>query len=133
MRTLIRICARLGLSAIFVYTGYGMFNNAERYAKRAAAAIPMLPDDPIIAKVQGGAMMGLGSMLALGVLPKLSARLLALTLIPNTVIGHPFWKAKTPEERRPQLIEFLKNLGLFGGLLYVTADKRTKHESDAED
>lgn len=133
MRTLIRFAGRLGLSAIFVYAGYGMFNNAERYAKQAAAAVPLLPDDPMIAKVQGGAMMALGSTLALGILPKLSARLLALTLIPNTVIGHPFWKAQKPEDRRSQIIQFLKNLGLFGGLLYVTSDKRTKPQPESED
>jgi uncharacterized membrane protein YphA (DoxX/SURF4 family) len=66
------------------------------------------------------------STLALGILPKTSARLLALTLIPNTFVGHPFWKAQKPEDRRSQLVHFLKNAGLFGGLLYVSADKRTE-------
>ena len=56
----------------------------------------MLPEDPKIAKAHGAAMMGAGSTLALGILPKMSARILALTLIPNTFIGHPFWKAKSP-------------------------------------
>ena len=126
MRTLIRTAGRLCLSAIFVYSGYGMINNSERYAKRAAAALPMLPDDPMIAKVQGATMMVAGSTLALGILPKMSARVLALTMIPNTLVGHPFWKSESPEDRRSQLVHFLKNAGLFGGLLYVSADKRTE-------
>ena len=125
MRTLIRTAGRLCIASIFVYTGYGMINNAERYAKRAAAALPMLPDDPMIAKAHGATMMVAGSTLALGILPRMSARVLALALIPNTYIGHPFWKSETPEDRRGQLIHFLKNAGLFGGLLYVSADKRT--------
>jgi uncharacterized membrane protein YphA (DoxX/SURF4 family) len=125
MRTLIRTVGRLFISGIFVYSGYGMINNSERYAKLAAAALPV-PEDPMIAKAQGATMMVAGSTLALGILPKTSARLLALTLIPNTFVGHPFWKAETPEDRRSQLVHFLKNAGLFGGLLYVSADKRTE-------
>ena len=69
----------------------------------------MLPEDPRLAKVQGAAMMGAGSTFALGILPKTSARILALTLIPTTFIGHPFWKSAKPEDRRPQLVHFLKN------------------------
>src|SRR5580704_1769340 len=126
MRTLIRTAGRFLLAGIFVYSGYGMFSHPERYATRAAAALPMLPDDPMLPKVHGAIMIGAGSTFALGILPRMSARILALTLIPNTIVGHPFWKAEKPEDRRPQLIHFLKNLGLFGGLLYVSADKRTK-------
>jgi uncharacterized membrane protein YphA (DoxX/SURF4 family) len=80
--------------------------------------------------VQGAIMIGAGSTLALGILPKTSARLLALTLIPNTIIGHPFWKSEKPEDRRSQIIQFLKNAGLFGGLIYISADKRTKPQPE---
>jgi putative oxidoreductase len=125
MRTLIRTAGRLCISAIFVYTGYGMINNAERYAKRAAAAVPMLPEDPMVARAHGATMMVAGSTLALGIVPRMSARVLALTMIPNTLIGHPFWRSESPEDRRTQLVHFLKNIGLFGGLLYLSADKRT--------
>ena len=128
MRTLIRTAGRLALAGIFVYSGYGMVNNAERYSARASAALPMLPDDPRIPRIHGAIMLGAGSTFALGILPKTSARLLALTLIPNTFVGHPFWKAEKPEDRRLQLVHFLKNLGLFGGLLYASADKRTAPE-----
>jgi putative oxidoreductase len=130
MRRLSRTVGRFLLSGIFIYSGYGMINGAERYAKQASAAVPMLPEDPMIPKVQGAIMIGAGSTLALGILPKTSARLLALTLIPNTLIGHPFWKSEKPEDRRPQIIQFLKNAGLFGGLLYITADKRTNPQPE---
>ena len=113
-----------------MYSGYGMLQSAERYAKVASNALPMLPEDPRLAKAQGAAMLGAGTTLALGILPKTSARILALTLIPATFIGHPFWKSDKPEDRRPQLVHFLKNLGLFGGLLYVSADKRTRPEPE---
>jgi uncharacterized membrane protein YphA (DoxX/SURF4 family) len=130
MRTLIRTAGRFLLAGIFVYSGYGMINNAERYAKQASAALPMVPEDPRLPKVLGATMIGAGATFALGILPKMSARILALTLIPNTIVGHPFWKAETPADRRGQMIHFLKNAGLFGGLLYVSSDKRTKPEPE---
>jgi putative oxidoreductase len=125
MRTLIRTAGRFLLAGIFVYSGYGMIQGADRYAKLASTALPMLPEDPKIAKVHGAIMLGAGTTFALGVLPRMSARVLALTLIANTIVGHPFWKAEKPEDRRPQLVHFLKNVGLMGGLLYASADKRS--------
>jgi putative oxidoreductase len=127
MGMLTRAAGRALISGIFVYSGYGMLNNAERDAKRAAEALPMLPEEPRLAQAQGAAMLVAGSTLALGILPRLSARILLLTMIPNTYIGHPFWKAK-PEERRSQFVHFLKNLGLVGGLLYISAGRRSKAE-----
>ena len=123
MGMLTRAAARALLAAIFVYSGYGMFNNSERYAKLASAAVPMLPEEPMLAKAQGATMLVAGTTLGLGILPKLSARILALTMLANTYIGHPFWKAEKPEDRRPQLVHFLKNVGLVGGLLYVSAGR----------
>jgi len=117
MRMLTRTASRFLLSGIFIYSGYTMFTNAERYAKQAAKAVPMLPEEPMLAKAHGATMAVAGSTFALGILPGLSARILALTLITNTYIGHPFWAATKPEDRRPQLIHFLKNAGLLGGLL----------------
>jgi putative oxidoreductase len=129
---LTRTAGRTLLAGIFVYSGYGMINNADRYAKQAAKALPMLPEEPMLAKAQGAVMIGAGSTLALGILPKLSARLLALTLITSTYIGHPFWKAEKPEERRPMLIQFLKNAGLFGGLLYISSQKRKQQQQQQQ-
>src|SRR3984957_8031200 len=131
MGFLTRTAARTMLSGIFIYSGYGMVNNAERYAKQASKVLPMLPDEPMLARAHGITMLAAGSTFALGIFPKLSARILALTLITNTYVGHQFWKAEKPEDRRPQLIHFLKNVGLFGGLLYVSSDKRS-HQRDED-
>lgn len=122
------------LSGIFLYSGYRMVNHSEQYAKQASAALPMLPEEPMLAKAHGVTMLVAGSTFALGIFPKLSARILALTLITNSYVGHAFWKIEKPEERRPQIIHFLKNAGLFGGLLYVSSDRRSqKREADSDD
>ncbi len=54
-------------------------------------------------------------------------------MIPNTFIGHPFWKQEKPEDRRTHLVHFLKNVGLLGGLLYASADKRTKPQPQPDE
>jgi hypothetical protein len=51
-----------------------------------------------------------------------AAVLLAGSLLPTTLAGHAFWKPETPADRAAQLTQFLKNVGLFGGLLLAAVD-----------
>jgi hypothetical protein len=46
---------------------------------------------------------------------------LAAGLVPATYVQHPFWSA-APEDKQAQQANFLKNLGLLGGLLIAAAD-----------
>jgi uncharacterized membrane protein YphA (DoxX/SURF4 family) len=63
-----------------------------------------------------------GLALATGRLPRLSALVLAGSLVPTTVVGHPFWAESEPTVRTGQRVHFAKNLGLLGGLLLAVAD-----------
>jgi uncharacterized membrane protein YphA (DoxX/SURF4 family) len=77
-------------------------------------------------KIDALVKIGAGAALALGKLPRLSAALLAASLVPTTLAGHPFWELDDPKERSAQRIQFLKNLGLLGGLLLASADTEGK-------
>jgi putative oxidoreductase len=44
-------------------------------------------------------------------------------LIPTTVVGHAFWQEPEVTGRKNQQVQFLKNLGLIGGLLLVLTEK----------
>lgn len=123
MRAVLRVTGRALISGIFVNSGLGMLKQPERYAKLAAAAFAV-PDEPMLARAYGGTMLAAGTSLALGIRPRLSAAVLALALTSNTYVGHAFWKAENEEARRPQLIHFLKNVGLLGGLLVVAGERR---------
>ncbi len=68
-------------------------------------------------QLNGIAQLAGGLLLAPGHFTRPSAAVLAGTLIPTTVAGHPFWSVKDPAERRGHEVHFLKNLGLLGGLL----------------
>ncbi len=127
MFDVVHIIGRVSLSAVFISAGVDMMRKPERSTRRAAEALG-LPDEPMIGRLHGATMVTAGSALALGIAPSLSALTLALTLVPTTYVGHPYWKEPDPELRRGQRNQFLKNLGLFGGLL-LTALKERNHQS----
>ena len=44
----------------------------------------------------------------------------------SRIVGHPFWKDEPGSAREHNAIQFLKNLGLIGGLLMVLTEKVTE-------
>ena len=63
-----------------------------------------------------------GLTLATGRAPRLSAALLAATLVPTTAAAHRFWEIDDKEERTQQQMHFFKNVSLFGGLVIAAGD-----------
>jgi putative oxidoreductase len=129
----VRRIARPLLAATFVSGGVEAYRHP---APRAKAAAPMvdkfapqlgLPNDPeLLVRANGAAMAAAGSLLALGRFPRLSATVLALTIIPTTYVGHQFWTVEDPAQRKQQLLHFLKNAGLLGGVLLAAVDTEGK-------
>jgi uncharacterized membrane protein YphA (DoxX/SURF4 family) len=76
-------------------------------------------------RINAGVMVGAGALFGLGRLPRLSALLLSGTMVPTTAAGHRFWEAEGAN-RQQQLIHFLKNVGLVGGLLLAAVDTEGK-------
>jgi uncharacterized membrane protein YphA (DoxX/SURF4 family) len=127
--SLIRRVARPMLAATFVVGGLDQLRHP---AKQAAKLAPLaqkaapalhLPDDPeLLVRANGAAMVGAGTLFAMGRMPRMSATVLAATLAPTTYVGHPFWQAQDAATRAQQRTAFLKNLGVLGGLLLATVD-----------
>jgi uncharacterized membrane protein YphA (DoxX/SURF4 family) len=121
------------LSAIFVSSGVKVLLNpgsraesASRVTDRVGPLIekmdPRLPSDTLsLVRLKAGADVVAGLLLATGHLTRPAAATLAVNLIPTTVAGHPFWSLPK-EQRAAQQVQFLKNLGLLGGLLLAAAD-----------
>src|SRR3981081_2443914 len=122
--------ARPMLAGVFIAGGVDVLANPEPRAKlagpvvdRVAASVPFAPTDPKAAVTLNAAVhIGAGSMLAVGVLPRLAALALAISLVPTTLAGHRFWEAVEPAERSRQRTQFLKNSAILGGLLVVALD-----------
>ena len=68
-------------------------------------------------------MLGAGVALALGLWPRLAAAVLAGSLVPTTLAGHPYWRVEDPAMRRQQRVHFFKNVGLFGGALLMLSER----------
>jgi putative oxidoreductase len=126
---LLRLGARTSLSVIFVRSGYRMVRDPSRQVALAEKVLPMIPNLDTLARAQAAAMVVGGVALAAGIAPRLAATALAATLIPATYIGHQFWTVEDPAARQQQLTHFMKNVGLFGGLLYIATDSRGSHHN----
>jgi putative oxidoreductase len=63
-----------------------------------------------------------GLALIRGTTPRLASLGLIASLVPTTVVGHPFWSEKDPQAKAQQQLHFFKNLGILGGLLLSTTD-----------
>jgi putative oxidoreductase len=118
------------LASVFVVQGLDTFQHPEKVAKLAepvvrpvADRVAVVPDQTEQAvRLNGAIQAAAGATLGLGVLPRLSALVLAGTLIPTTLAGHRFWEQEDPQERARQRIHFLKNVTMMGGLLIAAAD-----------
>jgi uncharacterized membrane protein YphA (DoxX/SURF4 family) len=62
-------------------------------------------------------------LLATGHATRPAALLLAGSLVPTTLAGHAFWDIQDPQQRAMQRVQFMKNLGLMGGLLLAALDR----------
>lgn len=133
--TLVRRVARPLLAAVFVSSGLDTLRNP---GPRAAVAKPFLDkaspllskaglagDDMLLVRANAVAQIAGGALLALGPLSRVGALILAGSTIPTTVAGHPFWQKADPKERAAQKVQFLKNVGLLGGLLLAAAGTPT--------
>jgi putative oxidoreductase len=111
-----KLLGRICLSAIFLFAGIGKLVNYEGTLQyMASAGITMTPFFLIAAaavEILGGLSLLLGYKIRFGAL------MLLLFLIPTTLIFHNFWTLQGAD-RQAQLVEFLKNLAIFGGLLFV--------------
>lgn len=109
------------LGVIFVSGGSNTFINPDGRAEKVAA---MGISSSRQATILNGAIMTVaGTLLSLSLMPKLAALALLGTLVPTTIVGHPFWKEETPAGRANQRTHFYKNLAMIGGLLLVLVEK----------
>ena len=61
--------------------------------------------------------------LALGIYPRLAALALVVFLVPTTLVAHAFWQVAGTAPYTPQLLNFLKNTAMMGGLLFIGATR----------
>ncbi|MBI2743865.1 MAG: DoxX family protein [Chlamydiales bacterium] len=136
MKTLFAVLGRILLSLIFILSGIGKifdWPGTESYLINALCdllnytqsivwaqdllqmAIPVTPQLLIVATIFE--LLG-GVMMFFGIQVRFAAFLLSAFLIPVTLTFHHFWFLEGPD-RQLQMIMFLKNLSILGGLFYI--------------
>ncbi|MBW3604543.1 MAG: DoxX family protein [Actinobacteria bacterium] len=125
---MIRFARRALLSAIFLSSSVNVIQNAEQMTAPAEAL--GLPEPEQFVRLHGAVNLLGGLMLALGIKPKLAAWALVGNLIPTTLGGHRFWEEDSEEGKMGQMVHFLKNVSLLGGLLTAIAAERMTDEDD---
>ena len=91
--------------------------------QRAAPGLPVPSNPATWVRINGVVQIVGAGLLASGRFPRLAATVLAGSLVPTTVAGHPFWKESDPRARAAQRIHFFKNVSTTGGLLMVALDR----------
>jgi putative oxidoreductase len=129
-----RLFARPMLASMFVVGGLDSVRNAATKAEAAAPVtekvapllqkvVPQLPSDPAtLVRLNGAVQVLAGLGLATGRAPRLSAAVLAASLVPTTAAGHRFWEKSDPAERAANRIHFFKNVSMLGGLVIASGD-----------
>ena len=119
IRPSVAILARLLIVAIFLANGFGIVDQSFPVHEMIARGIPAHIALSLV--VLGRAIQivaGVG--LALGRYPRISALALIVFLIPATLVAHSFWAAPS-QLVQIQLVNFLKNLSMIGGLLFIAS------------
>jgi putative oxidoreductase len=138
--TAIRLIARPMLASVFFVGAAGALKNAPNLAakasrvtekvvplaQRAAPGAPIPTDPVMIVRANAVVQIAAAAALATGRLPRLSSAVLAASLLPTTVAGHPFWREEDPAVKNTQRLNFFKGISLVGGLIIAGVDTEGK-------
>lgn len=117
-RDILALAGRILLVLIFLLSGMsklsGWSGTVGYLASKGIPAIPMFLSLAIIIEVVGAVSVVLGYQARWGAL------ILFLYLIPVTLIFHNFW-ALNGQLREIQMINFMKNISIMGGLLLIAS------------
>jgi putative oxidoreductase len=112
------VIARFLVALIFLLNGLGIIDQtipAKEMVERGAPAA-IVPFAMLAGRlVETAAGVGL----ALGVFPRWCAFALFAFLVPATFVSHSFWLAAGTPQFQGQLINFSKNVAIWGGLIFM--------------
>ena len=126
----LRPAARVLTGSTYVLLGFDALREPGGRVDQAAPVLasirkvaPLPEDDELVVRGNAAVMVAGGTLLALGIAPRLSALALACSLIPTTLAGHSYWAVEDPAVRKQQRIQFHKNMAMLGGLLLAVIDE----------
>lgn len=125
----LRVAARLLTGSTYVVLGADALRTPGGRVGQAAPMLaamreylPIPEDDELAVRGNAAVQVAAGACMAIGVLPRLSALVLAGSLVPTTWAGHAFWTVDDPTARKQQRVQFHKNMAMIGGLVFAALD-----------
>jgi len=114
--------SRALVSIIFLLSGLGIISQATAAKELVehgapASLVPLFMLSARTIEVLAG------FSLAVAFYPRAAAVALLAFLVPATFTAHDFWKVTGTAALTPQLLNFLKNTAMAGGLLFIAATK----------
>ena len=114
------LISRVLMAAVFLLNGFGIIDQGIPARELAAEGV-QAGLVPLLMLAGRSLEIVAGFALALGVYPRVAAVGLFLFLVPATFVSHSFWLAAGSPSFQSQLINFFKNAGIWGGLLFIAA------------
>ena len=119
IRSFVAVSARILVATLFLMNGFGIVDQSFAIHEMIARGIPA---NLASALNMAGRVVEIfsGAGLLFGLYPQICAVALIAFLIPATLIAHPFW-IEPSKLFQIQLVNFLKNLAIMGGLLFIAS------------
>ncbi len=122
------VLGRLLLSVIFILSGLGKIPHFNDVAGlMASQGIPLASLALVITLL---IEIGGGLMVLTGFKARYAALVIAIWLVPVTLIFHKFWGIPAADQQG-QMINFLKNVAIMGGLLILASASPEKAKAKA--
>jgi putative oxidoreductase len=110
------VLGRFFFALIFLMAGANHFSR-QAIAFSASQGVPLAS---IAVPIAGVLAIAGGLSVLLGYRAKLGAWLIALFLVPVTLMMHKFWTVTDPMMAQIQMIMFMKNASMLGGALLIS-------------
>lgn len=121
------LLARIAITVVFVYSGFGKLTDFQATVGYMDSLHTPMPQLAAAIAVVMEFFVGIALMLGLWVRPL--TLLLALFSLGASVLGHPFWTMEGAD-RAMNLVQFLKNLSIAGGLLLLMVTGGGRYSMD---
>jgi putative oxidoreductase len=121
------LAGRLLFSLIFFFSGFNLFSaGAIGYA--ASEGVPLAS---LFVPISGILAIAGSVSIILGYKTRIGAVLLAIFLVPVTLAFHHFWTVADPGARQNEMIQFMKNTSMLGGVLILFVHGAGPYSLDA--
>jgi putative oxidoreductase len=120
MESIILYLGRLLFGGYFLFSGFNHFKMLNMMAGYAQSkGVPMAKG---AVAFSGLLLLIGGASLLFYVYPVIGLSALILFLLPVTFMMHAFWKIQDPTSKMHEMVNFMKNMALFGAVLLLLAN-----------